>query len=152
VRGYADVVAGGHMPGAARDFQHIHAFFRETGLTMVGMVPEPSICTTTPASDDKDPRATGLICALAADGATVIAYANNTSPPAMTFTLRSPQVRGSGLSAGTWQQQCFNVRDGAFSLPKQLTVAAGSDSGHSVVTLTCAQHGDRVVVLRWKGA
>ncbi len=37
VQGYADAVREGKLVGGARDFPHIHQFFRDTGVTLVGM-------------------------------------------------------------------------------------------------------------------
>jgi hypothetical protein len=39
VRGYYDAVRDGKLAGGAHDFAHIHTFFRESGLTMVGLEP-----------------------------------------------------------------------------------------------------------------
>jgi hypothetical protein len=39
VQGYADAVKAGKLIGGARDFGHIHKFFADTGLTLVGMEP-----------------------------------------------------------------------------------------------------------------
>jgi hypothetical protein len=40
VRGYYDAVREGKLQGGARDFVHIHRFFEESGLTMVGLQPD----------------------------------------------------------------------------------------------------------------
>jgi uncharacterized protein DUF4038/uncharacterized protein DUF5060 len=39
VQGYADAVKAGKLVGGAQDFRHIHTFFEDTGLTLVGMEP-----------------------------------------------------------------------------------------------------------------
>jgi hypothetical protein len=39
VQGYADAVKAGKLVGGARDFRHIHTFFKDTGLALVGMEP-----------------------------------------------------------------------------------------------------------------
>ncbi|MHC4518725.1 MAG: apiosidase-like domain-containing protein [Planctomycetota bacterium] len=39
VQGYADAVKAGKLVGGARDFRHIHKFFEDTDLTLVGMEP-----------------------------------------------------------------------------------------------------------------
>jgi hypothetical protein len=43
VRGYYDGVQAGKIQGGAHDFIHIHTFFRDTGLTLVGMAPDDAL-------------------------------------------------------------------------------------------------------------
>ncbi|MHC4398527.1 MAG: apiosidase-like domain-containing protein [Planctomycetota bacterium] len=40
VQGYFTAVAKGKLTGGAEDFRRIHQFFRDTGLTLVGMTPD----------------------------------------------------------------------------------------------------------------
>jgi hypothetical protein len=39
VQGYTDAVQAGKLVGGAHDFRHIHQFFADTGVTLVGMEP-----------------------------------------------------------------------------------------------------------------
>lgn len=58
VRGYYDAVRENKLQGGADDFGHIHRFFRESGLTMVGLAPDDACVGDEPrrwkcAHDDK---------------------------------------------------------------------------------------------------
>lgn len=43
VQGYSDAVAAGKICGGAHDFRHIHRFFHDAGLTLVGMEPDDTL-------------------------------------------------------------------------------------------------------------
>jgi hypothetical protein len=43
VQGYANAVKAGKLVGGAQDFRHIHTFFEDTGLTLVGMEPSDAM-------------------------------------------------------------------------------------------------------------
>jgi len=49
VQGYYDAKAGGKLVGGADDFIHIHKFFRDSGLTLVQMVPDPALAGSDPS-------------------------------------------------------------------------------------------------------
>ena len=48
MQGYADAVAAGKLEGGADDFAHIHQFFADSGLTLVGMTPDDRIAGSNP--------------------------------------------------------------------------------------------------------
>jgi len=49
VQGYYDAKAAGKLVGGADDFVHIHKFFRDSGLTLVEMVPDAAIVSSDPS-------------------------------------------------------------------------------------------------------
>ncbi|MCH5375110.1 MAG: DUF4038 domain-containing protein [Planctomycetes bacterium] len=49
VQGYYDAKAAGKLVGGADDFVHIHKFFRDSGLTLVEMVPDPTLAGSDPS-------------------------------------------------------------------------------------------------------
>lgn len=48
VQGYLDAVRDGRLTGGAADFQQIHRFFRQSGLTLVGMTPDDTLAGSDP--------------------------------------------------------------------------------------------------------
>ena len=49
VQGYYDAKAAGKLVGGADDFVHIHKFFRDSGLTLVGKKPDPALVGSDPS-------------------------------------------------------------------------------------------------------
>lgn len=48
MQGYYDAVEAGKLAGGADDFGHIHKFFHDTGLTLVGMIPDDTLAGSAP--------------------------------------------------------------------------------------------------------
>lgn len=48
VQGYLDAVRDGKLTGGAADFRQIHRFFKEAGLTLVGMIPDDAAAGNDP--------------------------------------------------------------------------------------------------------
>jgi hypothetical protein len=48
VQGYYDAVAAGTLQGGAHDFCHIHRFFVDSGLALVGMTPDDALVGSEP--------------------------------------------------------------------------------------------------------
>lgn len=49
VQGYYDAKAAGKLAGGADDFVQIHKFFRDCGITLVGMKPDPTLLDDQPS-------------------------------------------------------------------------------------------------------
>ena len=103
VRGYFDAKAEGLLVGGADDFPHIHAFFRDAGLTLVGLRPADDL-----AGDD--PRHAKVI----AGDRVIIAYLPNPDSP----TPEAADAEGSPASCrlrvppGDWSVRWFDPRTG----------------------------------------
>ena len=49
IQGYLDAVRDGKLTGGAADFKHLHRFFNESSLTLVGMPPDDGLTGNAPA-------------------------------------------------------------------------------------------------------
>jgi hypothetical protein len=94
IRGYVDLNAQGKLKDGARDFPMIKAFFQQTEMTMVGLIPDGSKC----GSD-----ATTALCSY--DDNTLLVYATT---GASTIAFELPSV-------GVWEGMCYDPISGVFS-------------------------------------
>lgn len=139
VRGYYDACRDGTLSQGAHDFRHIHSFFKEADIKMVGMQPDDAMVGGDPfrakcARDDK----------------TIIVYLANpsgTTPETDSPATGKPSVR-INLPAGKYSTRWFNPRTGVWTEGKPCT-------GGAKRTFTAPQNdgisvGDSVVLFRRK--
>jgi hypothetical protein len=103
VQGYFDANRDGTLFQGAHDFQHIHRFFDESNLTMVGLTPDDGLVGGDPLR---------LKCAR--DGDTILVYLANPTgdnPETDNPGIRKPSV-SVDLPNGNWNARWFNPRSG----------------------------------------
>jgi hypothetical protein len=130
MQGYFDLRENGKLRGGADDFAHIHTFFRETGLTMVGWIPDDALAGGTPRQTKccrKD--------------AQYLLYLANPSGDKPETDAPSPEPATCTVKAqpGTYAVRWFSPREGSFA--KQ-TRAEGPEA-----VLTSPGPGDWVALL-----
>ena len=103
VQGYFDAVAAGKLEHGADDFVHIHKFFKDTGLTLVGMKPDDAMVGDEP----------GKFKCIHNDRAYIIYLANPDGPKPgeadVSRTIPSVVVQ---LPKGKFSAKWFNPREG----------------------------------------
>jgi hypothetical protein len=120
--GYFDACAKGRLHGGADDFVHIHAFFEQTGLTLVGWVPDDA-CVGAKPTQAKCCR----------KGRQFLVYLANPSgtKPETDDAATDPATTALQLPAGTYAVRWFNPRTGTFARegkatgPKALLTSPG---------------------------
>jgi hypothetical protein len=136
VQGYFGASRAGVLEQGGHDFSHIHAFFRETGLTLSGFEPADGICGGDP-SRWKCARRNGTVLVYLANptGSDPKTDAPAAEPPAVTVALSEGRysVRWFDPRLGTWTDG-DNVSGG-----KQNLTAPDLSPNHS---------GDWVLLLR----
>jgi len=107
VQGYFDANRAGVLEQGAHDFRHIHNFFRETELTLVGFQPADAMCGADSARW-KCARRDGTVIAYLANpsGETPKTDAPAAEPPEITVKLPDGRfnVRWFNPSSGTWTE------------------------------------------------
>jgi hypothetical protein len=131
VQGYFDAIAEGKLEHGADDFIHIHRFFRDSGLTLVGMSPDDAMVGDEP----------GNYKCIHDNHAYITYLANPDSPEPGEADLRktTPSVP-LALPEGTFAAQWFNPRTGQWT--------AGEDVSGTTLRLTAPDAGDWVLLLR----
>ncbi|MCP5113284.1 MAG: DUF4038 domain-containing protein, partial [bacterium] len=106
VQGYYDAVADGKLHHGAHDFVHIHKFFRETGITLVGMEPDDALVGGDPLRWKLIRDARNLIVYLANPTAEEAEIAGE-SAAVGSLTIKLPegsyQLRWFDPSTGGWR-------------------------------------------------
>ncbi len=88
VQGYFDANRAGALEQGAHDFRRVHAFFRESGLTMVGMEPDDAFCGADPLRWKCARSADAFLLYLAnPSGRAPADDAPAEAPPEVSFTL-----------------------------------------------------------------
>ncbi len=118
VRGYQDARREGLLTGGADDFGHLHTFFREGGVTLVGLEPRDDLAGGRPAA-----------AKLCIGQSTAIAYfPNPTGAQAETANVRERPATGRlTLLAGRWTAQWFDPRHGRWHEATALVGGAPCD-------------------------
>ncbi len=130
VQGYLDAVRDGKLAGGAADFQQIHRFFNESGLTLVGMAPDDGLAGNDPQQFKCIHNEEKFLIYLAnPDGKKPETDRAATTVP--TVTLQLPP----GLYGGRW----FNPTTGEWAPAGELT--------GPVAKCTAPGTGDWVLVL-----
>lgn len=134
VRGYRTAVREGRLDDGARDFPHIHRFFRNAGLTLVGLEPADAMA-------GGDGRAVKVI----AGDKTVIAYLQNADgdTPQTADVRESPAACRLRLPAGAWRVRWFDPRTGRWHDP----AASARADGDRTCDFTSPFPGDAVLLL-----
>jgi hypothetical protein len=131
VQGYFDAVAEGKLERGADDFIHIHKFFSDSGLTLVGMIPDDTMVGDEP----------GKYKCIHNNHAYIVYLANpaGAKPGEADVSKAAPSVRVA-LPDGTFAAQWFNPRTGQWT--------AGDDVSGGRQKLTAPDAGDWVLLLR----
>ena len=115
VQGYFDANRDGVLFQGAHDFRHIHRFFQETGVTLVGLRPDDTLVGADP-----------LRFKCSRDEKTIIVYLANPSgedPVTDNPGVTKPTV-AIHLPRSTWNVQWFNPRTGGLFNGKPLSGAS----------------------------
>jgi hypothetical protein len=133
VQGYFDAVAAGKLERGADDFVHIHKFFEDTGLTLVGMRPDDAIVGDEP----------GKFKCIHDDQVYIIYLANPDGPkPGEANVSRPTPNVVVQLPKGKFAARWFNPRSG------QWTDGASVSGGEQ--NLKAPGGSDWIVLLRSK--
>lgn len=130
IQGYLDAVSSGKLVGGAADFCQIHRFFREAGLTLVGMTPMDGAVGNTPSRLKCIGNKTTFLVYLANPNGDKAERAQPGKTP--------PSVK-LGLARGLYQGRWFNPLSGEWS-------SAGEVKPNG--TLTAPGPGDWVLVVK----
>jgi hypothetical protein len=131
VSGYFDAKAAGKLAGGADDFVHIHTFFREAGLTPVGMQPDDA-CVGGDLYKWKALRGADAIIVYLANPTGTKPESDDAAPAAPAVTVRLP--------AGAWAARWFQPTTGRWT--------DGGRVAGAPATLKAPGGGDWVLVLR----
>ncbi len=105
VQGYYTAVAANKLQKGAHDFVHIHAFFRDAGLTLAGMEPDDGACGANPNRWKciHDSRVSIVYLANPTSESAEIA-GESTTIPSVTLNLPEAQYTGAWFdpSSGQW--------------------------------------------------
>jgi hypothetical protein len=133
VQGYYDAVAAGKLEHGADDFVYIHKFFRDSGLTLVGMTPDDAVVGNMP----------GQYKCIRDAGNLIIYLANPDNPkPELADAGRDKASVKVKLPAGEFTGRWFNPRTGDWS---DGDTVRGED-----VSFKAPGGGDWVLLLRKK--
>jgi len=107
VQGYFDAVAAGKLERGADDFVHIHKFFKDTGLTLVGMKPHDAMVGDEP----------GKFKCIHDDCAYIIYLANpdGPKPGEANVSEKTPKVTVRLPEGGQFVARWYNPRRGIWS-------------------------------------
>lgn len=138
VRGYFDLNREGILRGGADSFVHIHAFFKETGLTLAGMRPDDALA-------GGNPRAAKVI----ANGRTVLVYLPNADAeaPELANAARTRAGCELRLAPGEWSLRWFHPSTGKWADAAQSRVSGGD----TPCRLTAPFEGDAVAWAQREG-
>lgn len=133
VQGYYDAAAAGILEGAA-DFNHIHAFFKDTGITLVNMIPQDELA-------EYDPYQFKCI----RDNKHILVYLQNAASrdPQAANVRDTNAVVKLHLPRGLFGIRWFNPRTGEWTVREDLPRISGGYERE----LTCPFPGDAVLVL-----
>lgn len=137
VSGYDDANRAGLLAQGAHDFVHIHKFFRDTRLTLVGLVPDDALV-------GGDPRRWKCI----RDERTILVYLAN--PEGASLALENPGEKPAWveltLPEGEWRVRWFDPKSGAWI--EGPNPAPGAQRLQSPVRAQGLAAGDWVVLLQ----
>ncbi|MBN2314023.1 MAG: DUF4038 domain-containing protein [Sedimentisphaerales bacterium] len=133
VQGYFDAVAAGKLEHGADDFVHIHKFFADSSLTLVGMKPDDAFVGDQP----------GRFKCIHNDTTYIIYLANpdNDKPGDADARQSVPEVTVQ-LPEGTFSAKWFNPRTGTWT--------DGDSASGSEQTLTAPGEKDWILLLQSK--
>ncbi len=137
VRGYFDANRDGTLYQGAHDFRHIHGFFDEAGLTMVGLEPDDAFVGDRP-----------LRAKCARNDATILIYLANPTgdrPETDNPAAGHPSV-SIDLPAGRFQVRWYQPRTGEWSDGEPLT--GGEKQKLTAPALDKSFGGDWVLLLQ----
>ena len=131
VQGYYDAVADGKLEHGGDDVVHIHKFFKDSGLTLVGMIPDDKMVGDEPDKYKCIHNTHTYIVYLA--------NPNNVQPGEANVSQMKPSVSIT-LPEGTFSTQWFNPRNGQWT--------AGDNVSGVEQRLTAPDSGDWVLISR----
>jgi hypothetical protein len=141
VQGYFDANRAGKLAGGADDFVHIHRFFADTGLTLVGMEPADALV-------GGDPHQVKCI----GNGDTYIVYAANPdgkTPQSDRPRAEIPRVH-IRLAQGDYSVRCYNPRTGTWAAESTISGSGPRQLETPELEPDGADHGDWVILIRKK--
>jgi hypothetical protein len=132
VQGYYDANRDGILFQGAHDFRHIHRFFQESGVTLVGLHPDDELVGA-------DPRRFKCL----RDDQTILVYLANPSgdDPATDNPGEKKPTVAIDLPTGKWDAQWYNPRTGETFNDRSLD----GDSKHRLTS----PHDDRSTAGDW---
>ncbi|HEV7301268.1 MAG TPA: DUF4038 domain-containing protein [Tepidisphaeraceae bacterium] len=135
IQGYNDLKRAGLLTGGADDFKHVHRFFKETGLDLVGLTPCDELVGDNPAK----------VKAIRGDDVLIIYLANPTgdAPQTDDAAATTPSVTiDNAVNFDNWFASWFDPRAGNWASMGQVTNA------HR--TFAAPAGGDWLLLLRRK--
>jgi len=134
VQGYYDAVESGKLIGGAADFNHIHKFFKDTGLTLAGMQPQDALTGYNP-DQVKCIRDENHILVYLQNADSYDAETANVEMDKASVKLHLPRH--------VYNIEWYNPRDGKWMIDEELPKIGGGYERE----LTCPFPGDAVLVL-----